>query len=323
MKLSTAIRALLSALIWQVAHGASAADFPTKPIRMILPFPAGSGSDQSARVAANYISRETGQPVIVDNRPGASGFIAAQAAAQAAPDGHTIFVTTMTTQSVNPHIFRKLPYEPAKDFAPVALLSQTPMVLVVANAPGQPRTAGELIAKMKSPDGNIKYASGNTSTLVAAGIFSKLVNAPALNVPYKGVPQALNDLMGGRIDFMYADLSTAVPLVQQGKLRALGATGLRRIPTLPEVPTMRELGTPIDLTAWAGAFVPSKTPQVVIVRLNELIVSAMQSKEAQERLARNGAEAPPRMVPEEFGRFTADELELWGRAVRSAGIQPE
>jgi tripartite-type tricarboxylate transporter receptor subunit TctC len=323
MKLSTAIRALLSALIWQVAHGASAADFPTKPIRMILPFPAGSGSDQSARVAANYISRETGQPVIVDNRPGASGFIAAQAAAQAAPDGHTIFVTTMTTQSVNPHIFRKLPYEPAKDFAPVALLSQTPMVLVVANAPGQPRTAGELIAKMKSPDGNIKYASGNTSTLVAAGIFSKLVNAPALNVPYKGVPQALNDLMGGRIDFMYADLATAVPLVQQGKLRALGATGLRRIPTLPEVPTMRELGTPIDITAWAGAFVPSKTPQVVIVRLNELIVSAMQSKEAQERLARNGAEAPPRMGPEEFGRFTADELELWGRAVRSAGIQPE
>lgn len=317
------IRAALAVLGISLAHlPAQAQDYPSRAIKLVLPFPAGSGTDQAAREAANDITRRTGQPVIVENKPGANGLIAAQQTAQAAPDGYTVFVTTMTTQSVNPFLYKKLPYDPAKDFIPVAMLSKTAMALVVRNTPDQPKNVAELTARMQAPGSKLSFASGNTSSLVAAETYRNLISAPALHVPYKGNPQAMTDLIGGSIDFMFSDLTVANSVVQQGRVRALGVTGPVRASTLPDVPTMREAGMPIELTIWIGAFVPAKTPPSVVARLNELLNQATQSKEAQERFKQSGGSVDT-MSAAEFGKFNEQELQIWGRAVRGAGIQPE
>jgi tripartite-type tricarboxylate transporter receptor subunit TctC len=301
---------------------ARADDYPSRPIRVIVPFPAGSGSDQSARDAANYITRQTGQAVVVDNRPGANGFIAARQAAQAAPDGYTVFVTTMTTQSVNPHLYRRLPYDPRGDFIPVAMLSRSAMVLIVRNQPDQPASLAELTARIKAPNSKVNFGSGNMSSLLAAENYNRLITGTALHVHYKGNPQALTDILGGSIDFMFADMATGMPLVAQGRLRALAVTGSVRVSTLPDVQTMRELGAPIDLGVWTGAYLPAKTPPAIVARLNELLVASVQSKESQDRFRRTGGDAVP-MSPAAFEKFNEEELELWGQAVRRAGIQPE
>ena len=315
------IAAMFASLCVSVGS-ARADDYPFRPIKMIVSFPAGSGSDQSARNAANYITRQTGQPVIVDNRPGANGFIAARLAAQAAPDGYTVFVTTMTTQSVNPHLYRKLPYDPRKDFVPVAMLSRSAMVLIVRNQPDQPNALSELTSRLKVPTAKISFGSGNMSSFLAAETYKQLISGSAVHVPYKGNPQALTDLLGGSIDFMFADLTTGVPLVLQGRLRALAVTGSVRVSTLRQVPTMRELGAPVDLGVWTGAYLPARTPPAVVSRLNELLIASLQSKESQDRFRLTGGDAVP-MNPTEFEKFNEEELTLWGQAVRRAGIQPE
>ncbi len=227
---------------------AQAIDYPTRTIKFVVPFPSGSGTDQAARAAANDITRRTGQPVIVENKPGANGLIAAQQVARAAPDGYTVFITSMTTQSVNPFLYKKLPYDPVADFIPVAMISKNAMVLVVRNTADQPKSVAELTARMQAAGSKLSFASGNTSSLVAGKTYSNAVSSPALHVPYKGIPQAVTDLMAGAVDFMFSDLTVATPLVQQGRLRGLGVTGPARVSTLPDVPTMREAGMPIELS---------------------------------------------------------------------------
>lgn len=301
---------------------AQAIDYPTRTIKFVVPFPSGSATDQAAREAANYITRRTGQPVIVENKPGANGLIAAQQVARAAPDGYTVFITTMTTQSVNPFLYKKLPYDPVADFIPVAMISKSAMVLVVRNTEDQPKSVAELTARMQAAGSKLSFASGNTSSLVAGKTYSNAVSSPALHVPYKGNPQAVTDLMAGAVDFMFSDLTVANPLVQQGRLRGLGVTGPTRASTLPDVPTMREAGMPIELSVWNGAYVPAKTPHAVVVRLNELLNQATQSKQGQERFKQTGGTVDT-MSPEEFAKFNEQEVLFWGRAVRGAGIQPE
>lgn len=298
------------------------APYPSKPIRFILPFPPGSGTDIGARIIAQSVSTQTGQTVVVDNRAGGSGFIAAQAVAQAAPDGYTVFVTTMTTQAVNQWLFKKLPYNPARDFAPVTLFALSPMILIVRNTPDAPKTLAELTERVRKSAGKATFASGNSSSRLAAETYRAALGLDAVHVPYKGTPQAITDLIGGQVDFMFPDLSPAVPLVKSGQLRALAVTGSKRVPSVPELPTMGELGTPVNLVAWSGAFVPAGTPRPVIDRLNQLMHQALASREYQEQSAKSGTEATP-MTPDQFGEFVRAEVDNWGRAVKAAGIQPE
>lgn len=317
------IAGLASLAVLPTLSAHAQADYPTRSIRIIIPFPAGSGTDASARFVAQQITQQTGQAVVVDNKPGANGFIAAQAAAQAAPDGYTVFITTMTTQSVNPFLFKKLPYDPVKDFEPVSLISQSPMLLVVRNAPDQPRTVEELTARAKKPGAQISYASGNTSSRVAAETYKQIAGVDFLHVPYKGTPQGISDLLAGRVDLMFPDLTPSVPLVKDGRLRALGVTGTRRIGTLPEVPTLAEAGLAgFDLVTWSAAFVPARTPKAVVDRLNALIVKGLGTPEARAHYARTGSEATPG-TPAELAAFTRSERVKWGRAVQAAGIEPE
>ncbi len=296
--------------------------FPARPIRFILPFPAGSGTDVGARVVAKQITEMTGQPVVVDNRAGGNGLIAAQAAARAAADGYTVFVTTMSTQAVNLALYRKLPYDPQKDFLPITRFTLSPMLLVVRNSADQPRTVAELVERARKAATPLSYASGNTSSQVAGASLMSQVGARSTHVPYKGTPQGLTDLIAGQIDFFFPDLTPVVPLVKEGKLRALGVTGTHRIPSLPEVPTLREAGFPVDLVTWSGAFVPAGTPRPVVERLNELMRKALASDDYQDLSRRTGTRTGG-ISPEEFGAFVRQEIEQWGQAVRAAGIEPQ
>lgn len=201
---------------------AQAIDYPTRTIKFVVPFPSGSGTDQAAREAANDITRRTGQPVIVENKPGANGLIAAQQVARAAPDGYTVFITSMTTQSVNPFLYKKLPYDPVADFIPVAMISKNAMVLVVRNTADQPKSVAELTARMQAAGSKLSFASGNTSSLVAGKTYSNAVSSPALHVPYKGIPQAVTDLMAGAVDFMFSDLTVATPWFNRAAFVVLG-----------------------------------------------------------------------------------------------------
>ncbi len=301
---------------------AQAPAFPAKPIRFILPFPAGSGTDIGARIIAQSISTQTGQTVVVDNRAGGNGFIAAQAVAQAPADGYTVFITTMTTQAVNQWLFKKLPYNPARDFAPVTLFAMSPMILIVRNAPDAPKTLAELTERLRKSPGKATFASGNSSSRLAAETYRAALGLDAVHVPYKGTPQAITDVIGGQIDFMFPDLSPAVPLVKSGQLRAIAVTGTKRVASVPELPTMGELGVPVNLVAWSGAFVPAGTPRPIIDRLNQLMHAALASREYQEQSAKSGTEPSP-MTPDQFGEFVRAEVDNWGRAVKAAGIQPE
>jgi tripartite-type tricarboxylate transporter receptor subunit TctC len=311
-----------AALIAAPVAGRAQSQYPSKPIRFILPFPPGSGTDVGARVVAKQLTEMTGQPVVVDNRAGGNGLIAAQAAAQAAPDGYTVFVTTMTTQAVNLALYRKLPYDPQKDFVPVARFGLSPMLLVVRNTDDQPKTVAELAERMRKSPTPLNYASGNTSSQVAAGLFKKLAGASATHVAYKGTPQGLTDLMAGQVDFFFPDLTPSVPLVKDGKLRALAVTGRSRIPSLPDLPTMREAGFPVDLVTWSGAFVPAGTPRPVVERLNELLRKALASSDYQELNKKSGTSSVP-TTPDEFAAFVKEEVDVWGSAVRAADIEPQ
>jgi tripartite-type tricarboxylate transporter receptor subunit TctC len=322
------MKKLLTVLIWSAAllapsAGAQATDYPTKPIKFIVPFPAGSGTDASARFVGQGITAATGQAVVVDNKAGADGLIAAQAAARSPADGYTVFVTTMTTQSVNPHLHKKLPYDPVKDFVPVSLFTRSPMLMVVRNAPDQPKTLAEHVAHARKQERGLNFGTGNTSSRIGAELYARQAGLKATRLPYRGTPQALTDLLAGQIDFMWVDLSPAVPLVKAGKLRALAVTAPQRLDTLPEVPTTAEAGFPdIQLYTWSAAFVPAGTPKPVVEKLNGLIQATLKTPEAAEYYGKNGIGLTP-MTLAESAAFVAAEYESWRRAVRLAGIEPE
>ncbi|CAN5746278.1 tripartite tricarboxylate transporter substrate binding protein [soil metagenome] len=320
--LHCALMACLLACV-PAAFAQGAGSYPDRAIKFVLPFPAGSGTDSSARFVGQGILEATKQAVVVENRPGADGIIAAQAVARAPADGYTVFVTTMTTQSVNPHLYKKLPYDPVKDFAPVSLFTRSPMMLVVRNEPDQPKTLDELTAYARKRTVPLAYATGNTSSRVAAEFYSRKVGIKVTRVPYRGTPQGLTDLLAGQVDFMFVDLSPVVPLVKAGKLRGLAVTSTERLASLPDIATTAELGMPdLQLYTWAGAFVPAATPKAVIDRLSELMQKTLRTKEALEYFGKNGVEPAP-MTPEQLGAFVKTEYETWGRAVRMAEIPAE
>ncbi len=305
-----------------LARAADADGYPAKPIRVVVPFPAGSGTDNSARFIAEGVASQTGKSMVVDNRAGASGFIAAQAVATAPGDGYTMLVTTNTTHAANAALFKKLPYDPIKDFAPVSLIAKSGLVLVVP--PDSPaRTVADLTALAKAKPGKLSFGSGSSSTRVASELYKMMAGVQVLHVPYKGVPMALTDLMGHQVDFMISDISPALPLIQGGKLRAVAVTTSKRHPLLKDVPTMAESGlSGYEMVAWSAAFFPAATPKPLVDRMSQLIRNGLMGAKAAEHFGRTGAQVSP-STPEELAAFVRTETEKWAKVVKAAGIEPE
>ncbi|HXE48107.1 MAG TPA: tripartite tricarboxylate transporter substrate-binding protein [Ramlibacter sp.] len=301
---------------------AAAAGYPERPIKLIVPFPAGSGTDVGARVLGNWLTVKTGQPVIVDNRPGGSGLIAAQAAATAAPDGYTVLLTTNTTHAANPAMFKKLPYDPVKDFEPVSMVGSAGLLLLVP-VDSAHKDIASLLAQLRPGGKQLRFGFGNSSSRIAGELLKIATGADLLAVPYKGTPQALTDLIGKHIDFMFCDIGAALPLMMGGKLRALAATGADRELLLRDVPTLQEAGVKgFDMTVWSAVFVPAKTPKETVAKLSELLRAALADAAVRQEFANTGGRSRG-STPDELRTFVKEEMTKWAAAVKAAGIQPE
>ncbi|TXI14440.1 MAG: tripartite tricarboxylate transporter substrate binding protein [Ottowia sp.] len=314
--------ALTAAATTLLAQPAAAQDFPSKPITLVVPFGPGSGTDQMARLYAKALGDEAKVSVVVDNKGGASGFIAAQHVAKAAPDGYTLMMTTNTTHAANEHLFKKLPYDPVKDFAPIGLLSTGQMLLLVR--PDSPyKSLADLLAAAKKAPGKIDFGSGSSSSQVAGYLLQQMAHVDMLNVPYRSNPQAITDLIGGRFAFMFADAPTALPQVQGGKLRALAASSGKRLASLPDVPTVAEAGVKgYDMSYWFAAYAPAGTPPAVIAKLNQLFAKASATEEVKASLARTSG-VLALGTPEGLAQFQAAESKKWGEVIRAAGIEAQ
>lgn len=314
--------ALTAAALLAPLVAAQAAGYPEKPITFIVPFAAASATDQLARALGTSITEQTKQTVIVENKAGASGMMAAQAAAKAAPDGYTVLITTNTTHAANEHLYKKLPYDAVKDFAPVTGLGKGGQILVV-RSDSPYKSVADLVAKAKSQPGKLSFGSGSSSSRVAGEMFKQLSGTDILHVPYKSNPPAVTDLLGGQIDLMITDTATGMPQVKAGKLRALGYSTQKRSPLLPEVPTIHEAGVKgYDMGYWFAAYVPAGTPAPVIARLRELLVAATKSPAAKTFFDNGGSEAWT-TTPDELAKFQAAETQKWGKVIKAAGIEAE
>jgi tripartite-type tricarboxylate transporter receptor subunit TctC len=301
---------------------AQAPAWPAKPITFIVPFAAGSATDQLARALGQSITVDTKQAVVVDNKAGASGMLAAQSVARAAPDGYTVLITTNTTHAANEHLYKKLPYDPVKDFVPVTGLGKGGQVMVV-NANSPYKTVADVLAAAKQQPGKLSFGSGSSSSRVAGELFKQMAHVDLLHVPYKSNPLAITDLLGGQIDLMITDTSTGVPQVKAGKLRALGISTAQRSPLLPEVPTLDEAGVKgYDMGYWFAAYVPAGTPAAVVQRLRELLVAGTGSAAAKGFFDNSGS-VPFTTTSDGLAAFQATETQKWGKVIKAAGIEPE
>jgi tripartite-type tricarboxylate transporter receptor subunit TctC len=301
---------------------AQAQAFPSRPITFVVPFAAGSATDQLARALGQSLTNDTGQPVVVENKAGASGMIAAAAVAKAPADGYTVLITTNTTHAANEHLYKKLSYDPVKDFAPIAALGKGGQVMVVNPASGF-KTVADVIAEAKKSPGKLNFGSGSSSSRIAGELFQQMAGVQILHVPYKSNPNAITDLLGGQINMMFADMSTGVPQIQGDKLRALGVTASKRSPMLPNVPTIAEAGVAgYEMGYWFAAYSPAGTPPAAVQRLNELLVRATASAQAKGFFESSGSEAFT-STPDGLAKFQAAETRKWGEIIKAAGIQAE
>ena len=315
--------ALLAVAALCGAAVAQAQAYPSKPITIVVPFAAGSGTDQQARAMGQALSTEYKVPVIVDNRAGASGFLAAQYVAKAAPDGYTVLMTTNTTHAANEHLFKKLPYDPVKDYAPVAALGKGGQIMVV-NPSSPAKTVADFVAMAKKAPGKYSFGSGSSSSRMAGELLQQMAGIKLLHVPYKSNTLAVTDLLGGQIDMMITDTATGLPQVKSGKLRALGVSGAKRSTLAPEVPTIAEAGVKgYEMGYWFAAYAPAKTPPAVVRRLNELLVKAAKSDAAKAAFYEPTGTEVFTTSPEDLAKFQATESQKWGRIVKAAGIEPE
>jgi len=315
-RLTCAIGALL------LASGVGAQDYPTKPITFVVPFAAGSATDQLARALGQSVSEQGKQAVVVDNKPGASGFLAAQFVAKASPDGYTVLITTNTTHAANEHLYKSMPYDPVKDFAPVTLLGKGGQIMIV-NPKVQAKTVGEFLALAKKNPGKLSFGSGSSSSRIAGELLQQMAGIELLHIPYKSNPLAITDLLGGQIDMMITDTATGLPQVKGGKVRALGVTARTRTPLAPDIPTIDEAGVKgYEMGYWFAAYVPAKTPPATVARLQKMLVAATKSASAKAFYENTGTEIVT-STPEELAKFQAAESQKWGRIIKAAKIEPE
>jgi tripartite-type tricarboxylate transporter receptor subunit TctC len=310
-------------IVLTLAPGIAAAQaYPNRPVTFVVPFAAGSATDQLARALAISVTQDTKQPVIVDDKAGASGMLAAQTVAKAAADGYTVLITTNTTHAADEHLFKKMAYDPVKDFVPVTGLGKGGQVLVVR--PESPyKTVADLVADAKKNPGKLSFGSGSSSSRVAGEMLKQLTHTEILHVPYKSNPNALTDLLGGHITFMITDTATGVPQVKGAKLRALGVSTTKRIALLPEVPTIDEAGVKgYDMGYWFAAYVPADTPAPVVARLRELLIAGTRSEAAKSFYETTGSDVWT-TTSDGLAKFQADESLKWGQVIKAAGIEPE
>lgn len=301
---------------------AAAQAYPSRPIHLVVPFPAGGPTDIVARPLAQKLSEQLGQPVIIDNRGGAGGSIGAAVVAQAAPDGYTLLMATVGTQAINTSLYARLPYDALNDFAPVSLVARAPVALVAHPSVPANSVAG-LIALSKSLPAGLTFGSAGSGTPghLSGEIFRSRTGAVIIHVPYKGSAPAIQDLVGGQIQLMFDPVQSVLPLIRSGRAKALAISSAKRSSVLPEVPTMVESGVPGEATtAWWGVVAPAKTPREIVVRLHREIEKALAASDVRDKLLAIGIE-PGAMLPDEFSAFIRAETERWGQAVRASGAK--
>lgn len=304
------------------SSASQAQSFPDKPITFIVPFAAGSATDQLARALAQAVTLDAKVSVVVDNKPGGNAFIGAQAAAKAKPDGYTVLIATNTTHAANEHLFKKLPYDPVKDFEPLTLLGRGGQIMLVNPSLGV-NTVAEFVKLAKSKPGQLSFGSGSSSSRIAGELFKQMAGAYIVAIPYRSNPPAVTDLIGGQIDVMITDMATGLPQVKGGKLKALGVSTLQRSPLAPDVPTISEAGVKgYEMTYWFAAYAPAGTPAPVVARLNELLVKAAKSSTAASFYQGTGTEITT-TTPDGLRKVQADESVKWGKIIQAAGMQPE
>ncbi|MGZ8157042.1 MAG: Bug family tripartite tricarboxylate transporter substrate binding protein [Burkholderiales bacterium] len=315
------LRALFFVLFVLGAAGAFAQSYPTKPIRLIVPYPPGGPTDFVGRLVAQKLSASLGQQVIVDNRPGAGTIIGSELIARAAPDGYSLLFGTGGGTFLAPLILPRVPYEPLKDFAPVAMLVQSPQVLVVHPSVAA-NTVGELVALAKAKPGALNFASVGTGTSPHLGgeLLQSLTGAKIVHVPYKGTAPAMTDLIAGQVHLMFSSMPTVLAHVKAGRLRLIGTGGTRRSAVIPDTPTIAETVPGFELVTWYGIFAPARTPSGIVQRLNGEIEKVLTEPDARERLGAQGLE-PTVMTPEALKRYTEQDVSRWARLIKSAGIK--
>jgi tripartite-type tricarboxylate transporter receptor subunit TctC len=301
---------------------ARAQAFPNKPIKIVVPFPAGSATDAIARVIGASVSSAIGQPVLVENKAGADGAIAGSEVVRAAPDGYTLLMATNSPMAAAPAMKKNPPYDPVTDFTPISDIGRYTFFIVVH--PSVPaKTVAELVAFAKAKPGELNYATGNTTGIVSMALFNALGGVKMTHVPYKGEPQALTDLVSGRVQVMVVSSGTSLPHIREGRLRAIAVTLDKRSPALPDVPTIVEAGMPqFRLTSWAAVFGPAKMPRDVVERLNREFVAAIGRPDVQQAMEKQ-AFMLQGSTPEQLGALVKEQFESYKSTMKIAGIEPE
>ncbi len=317
------LRAGLPVLLAMVGALASAqSSFPNKPVKIIVPFPPGGGNDVIARVIGQKLTDRWGQPVVIDNRAGANGIVGLQALMQSPPDGYTLAVGAAGPLAVNPSLYARLPYDPVKDFAAVTNLVNYPLLLVVH--PSVPaRTTREVVALAKSKPGQLSYASpgsGNSGHL-AGELFNSMAGVHTLHVPYKGQGPALTDLLSGQVQMLYSSIPSVINQVKTGQLRAIAVGSAKRLPSLPDIPTIAESGVPgYEAYSWVGLVAPANTPSDIVHKIYRDVSDILKQPDVAEKLNQQGA-LPVGDTPEEFSQYIKAEVAKWGQVVRNANIK--
>ena len=316
----TLLASLAVAAAGALPLGALAQNFPTKPITIIVPFSAGGTTDILARIVGQGLSTELGQSVVVDNKPGAGGNIGGSLAAKAAADGYTLFMGTVGTHAINQSLYKKMPFDPVKDFAPLSRVATVPNLLVAH--PSQPfKTVKEMIAYAKANPGKITYGSpgSGASPHVSGELFKSMTGTDLLHFPFRGSAPAMTDLLGGQTSVMFDNMPSAIQHVRSGKLRPIAVTTAKRSPELPDVPTIAEAGVPgYEATSWFGMFAPAGTPKPVLDKLHAALVKVLKQPDVQKKIAEQGGDVVAE-TPEQFAAFIKAESAKWSKVVKESG----
>jgi tripartite-type tricarboxylate transporter receptor subunit TctC len=315
------MRTVFLALLLLASSFAAAQTYPSRPVKLVVPFPAGSATDQIARVTGQQLQEALGQPFVVENKPGAQGAIAAAEVARAAPDGYTLMVGTNTPLAANPSLFKKLNYDPVKDFAPIARLGTISfMIMVRPDFPAKDLRG--FLQHARANPGKLSAGYGSAGSQVSQAMLRSMGKIDFIDVPYKGLPQAITDVLGGQVSFTFADLANALAQVKGGKLRGIAVTSQKRSPLAPEVPAIAEELPGYELIAWFALVAPAGTPAPIVARLHEVTAGSLAKPEVKARFDALGTDVAP-MNPSALGGFIRSEIAKWATMAKEAGIQPE